>query len=40
MRVLLIETGIPQNINVPGENKHIGPLPNICNAINELKRRL
>ncbi len=38
MRSLLIETGTPQR---PGFiNNHIGPLPNVRNAINTLQRRL
>lgn len=39
MRDLLIETGIPQ----PKKDSvkwHIGPIPNVCNAIEELEQRL
>lgn len=37
MRELLIKTGIPQR---DPENGHIGPIPNIRDAIEELKLRM
>lgn len=40
MRELLIETGVPQTQLVSGLQKHIGPMPNVRNAINELRERL
>ncbi|WGL99874.1 hypothetical protein QE177_14920 (plasmid) [Arsenophonus sp. aPb] len=38
MRALLIKTGTPQNNQ--WNSNHIGPLPNVRNAIEELQRRL
>ncbi|HGJ5900002.1 S8 family peptidase [Arsenophonus apicola] len=40
MRALLIKTGTPQNYFSNKKNGHIGPIPNVRNAINELKNIL
>lgn len=40
MRALLIDTGTHQQHKDAEEKEHIGPIPNVRNAINELSRRM